>query len=87
MKNITKSDIIHFLKEQVSQECTIPYEEIDTQVEFVDFRMDSLKAVYIMDRLEKYIGKELSPLYFWDNPTIESLSTFIALEILDLKKQ
>jgi acyl carrier protein len=87
MKNITKSDIIDFLKQQVSQECAIAYDEIDPFVEFVDFRMDSLKAVYIMDRLEKFIGKELSPLYFWDNPTIDSLSTFIAVEILEEKTE
>lgn len=82
MKNITKSEIIGFLQEQVSQECAVPIAEIDIHLEFIEFRMDSLKAVYIMDRLEKFIGAELSPLYFWDHPTIDSLANFIAKEIL-----
>ncbi|MDQ2656351.1 MAG: acyl carrier protein [Bacteroidota bacterium] len=82
MKNVTKADIIDFLKHEVSKECEMPVAEVDPRVPFVDFRMDSLKAVYIMDSLEKYIGEELSPLYFWDYPTIDSLSGFICQEIL-----
>ncbi len=82
MKNVTKADIVDFLKQEVSKECEIPVAEVDTRVAFVNFRMDSLKAVYIMDRLEKYVGEELSPLYFWDYPTIDSLSEFLCKEIL-----
>lgn len=82
MKNLTKSAIADFLKREVSKECEIPLADIDPHIPFIDFRMDSLKAVYIMDRLEKYVGEELSPLYFWDYPTIDSLSGFIETEIL-----
>jgi acyl carrier protein len=82
MKKITKSEIVDFLKQQVTLECEIPFQDIDIHREFVEFRMDSLKAVYIMDRLEKFIGTELSPLYFWDHPTIDSLSDFIEKKIL-----
>ncbi len=82
MKSISQSDIVNFLKNEVSKECGIPIHEISTELPFVEFRMDSLKAVYIMDRLEKYIGEELSPLYFWDHPTIASLSEFLSREVL-----
>ena len=82
MKKITKTAIIDFLKKEVSKECSIPPGDVDVNVPFVDFRMDSLKAVYIMDRLEKFTGQELSPLYFWDHPTIQSLSDFIEKDIL-----
>lgn len=81
MKNITKAEIADFLKKEVSKECNVRVEDIDISLHFVDFHMDSLQAVYIMDRLEKYIGVELSPLYFWDNPTIESLSEFLIHKI------
>lgn len=83
MKNLTKSEIIEFLKTEVSKECEVPYGDVDIYLPFLELRMDSLKAVYIMDRLEKYIGEELSPLYFWDNPTIDSLATFIVNEIIE----
>lgn len=81
MNKITKSEITEFLKKEVSKECNVPLQDIDVNLPFVDFHMDSLKAVYIMDRLEKYIGEELSPLYFWDNPTIDSLSGFLVERI------
>lgn len=83
MKNVTKTAIIEFLKQEVSKECRVPYETVNETSPFVDFSMDSLQAVYIMDRLEKFIGAELSPLYFWDYPTIGSLSDFIEREILN----
>jgi acyl carrier protein len=83
MKNITKADIIDFLKKEVSTECAIPCEHVDVNTAFIDFRMDSLKAVFIMDRLEKFIGMELSPLYIWDHPTIASLSAFVSEEIME----
>lgn len=77
MKNVTKSEIVEFLKKEVSKECNVSIADIDIHLPFTEFRMDSLKAVYIMDRLEKYIGEELSPLYIWDNPTIDTLSEFL----------
>jgi acyl carrier protein len=80
MKNIAKSDIVDFNKKEVTAESANTYHEIDVDTPFADFRMDSLRAVYIMDRLEKFVGEELSPLYFWEHPTIASLSAFISLE-------
>ncbi|MFZ6013335.1 MAG: acyl carrier protein [Bacteroidota bacterium] len=82
MKTITKTELIDFLKRQVVQECGITYEEVDVHREFVEFRMDSVNTVFIMDRLEKHLGTELSPLYFWDHPTIDSLSEFLINHIL-----
>jgi acyl carrier protein len=83
MKNVTKSAIIEFLKQEVSKECRVPYEAVNADLPFADFAMDSLQAVYVMDRLEKFIGVELSPLYFWDYPTIDSLSDFIENHIME----
>jgi acyl carrier protein len=82
MKSITKSELTEFLKKQVVLECGVPYDEVDINKEFVDFRMDSVSAVFIMDRLEKYLEVELSPLYFWDNPTIDSFTTFLMEKVV-----
>jgi polyketide synthase PksN len=82
MKNHSKSEIIEFFRLQVSRECSIPLEEVNIDDKFIDFGMDSLRAVFIMDKLEKFIDAELSPLYFWDHPTISSLTEFICTEIL-----
>jgi acyl carrier protein len=86
MKSITKAELVDFMKKQVVMECNIPYEEVDIHKAFVEFRMDSVNAVFIMDRLEKHLNVELSPLYFWDNPTIESFTTFIYDQVLSEKR-
>jgi acyl carrier protein len=82
MKKITKDELVEFLKDHISHECSVPRHQIDLHTEFINYNMDSVKAVFIMDQLEKHLETELSPLYFWDNPTIESFSTFIVTEVL-----
>lgn len=83
MKKITKDELVEFLKDQVSRECEVPRNQVDIHTEFINYNMDSVKAVFIMDQLEKWLETDLSPLYFWDNPTIDSLSTFIIEEVTE----
>lgn len=82
MKQITKKELTEFLKDKIAIECEVPREDVDVNTEFINFNMDSVKAVYIMDQLEKFTGTELSPLYFWENPTIDSLTTFLVNEVI-----
>ncbi|HMQ01424.1 MAG TPA: acyl carrier protein [Cyclobacteriaceae bacterium] len=77
MKEITKEQIVQFLKEKIAAECQIPIEDIKTDVEFSDFRMDSVNAIFIMDELENYLEVELNPLYFWDYRNIDAFTNFI----------
>jgi acyl carrier protein len=83
MKSITKNELTEFIKKQIEKECNVPYVEIDVRKEFADYNLDSFQAVYIMDQLEKYLETELSPLYFFDNPTIDSFCSFIFDNILN----
>jgi acyl carrier protein len=85
MKIITKRELTEFIKDCVSNECDMPRDQIDVHTEFINFNMDSVKAVVIMDHLEKFMGVELSPLYFWDNPTIDSLTSFLIDNVLKIK--
>jgi acyl carrier protein len=87
MKQITKNDLIEFLKDKISAECNVPRGSLDINTEFINFNMDSVKAVYIMDQLEKFMEIELSPLYFWDNPTIDSLSTFLIDKVMEFRSK
>jgi acyl carrier protein len=53
-------------------------EEIHDNADFFSLGLDSISCVYVLDKLEKKIDLELNPLYFWDYPTVESLSGFLA---------
>jgi acyl carrier protein len=41
------------------------------------FGLDSINSVYILQQLEDFLNLELSPLLFWDYPTIKSLSIYL----------
>lgn len=86
MKKITKDELTKFLKREISTECNVPLEKIDNDSNFINFNMDSLKAVFIMDQLEKYLETDLSPLYFWDNPTIDSFTSFLMENVINKSK-
>jgi acyl carrier protein len=83
MNPITKDELIDYLKKQVEAECRIPYSEVNTDLEFVNFGMDSMQAISIMEKLEKYLNVELSALYFWEYPTIGSFSEFLCENVLN----
>ncbi len=77
MHQVTKEQLVQFLKEKISEECQIPIEDIKTDLEFSHFRMDSVNAIFIMDQMETFLGVELNPLYFWDYRSIDAFSSFI----------
>ncbi|MFZ5973617.1 MAG: acyl carrier protein [Bacteroidota bacterium] len=81
MRSVTKVELIHFLKQKISEECEIPLEQIDEDAEFEHLNMDSVNAMMIMDALEDYLEMELNPLYFWNHPTVAKYAKFIVEEL------
>ena len=75
---MTKEQVINILKEEISRESGLPITEIADHADFFSLGLDSISSVYVLDRLEKKIRLELNPIYFWDYPTGESLSAFLA---------
>ncbi len=77
MKPFTEAELIEFFRKKIATELGIPLEEIATDVEFINFGMDSVNAIFILQHLENFIGQELNPLLFWDYPTINRFSKHI----------
>lgn len=76
-KSLTKQELIAFCKEELSPMIGIPTEEIDIHANFDTLRLNSIHAMQLLDELEDYARIRLSPLLFWENPTIESFCTSI----------
>ncbi len=70
----TKSEVMSIIKEAIAQEQGLSPDEIDDGASFFSLGLDSIKAVFILDVLEKKLGIEMSPLFFWDHPTIALLA-------------
>ncbi len=71
------TDIENFIKLLISKEINTSIEEIDSDEYFSSFGIDSMRAVALLDAMEKETGLDLNPLIFWDYPTIASLSKHI----------
>ena len=78
MANYSENEIIEFLKKRIAQEQGLPIHEIDINTEFINLGLDSIKAIFILQDLEKLLGIELNPILMWDYPTIASFSKYIA---------
>jgi acyl carrier protein len=73
-------------QEQISEFCTVslakvlrmPKDRIKTDEKFKRLGLDSAMVVYVMMELEEKLGVELSPDDFYDHPTVDQLSRFLA---------
>lgn len=77
MNTFTEAELSNFIRNKIAVELGIPEEEIDLTIEFINFGMDSVNSIFILQHIEKFIGTDLNPLLFWDYPTIESFSSYI----------
>jgi acyl carrier protein len=73
-------------QEQISEFCTVslakvlrmPKDRINADEKFKRLGLDSAMVVYVMMELEEKLGVELSPDDFYDHPTVDQLSRFLA---------
>lgn len=77
MNTFTEASLIDFFRTRISEELGIDKNEVEPTIEFINFGLDSVNAIFILQHIEKYIGAELNPLLLWDYPTIESFSKYI----------
>ncbi|MTI38066.1 acyl carrier protein [Fulvivirga lutimaris] len=66
--------IIEVLKRLIANEQNLPLANIQDQSSFFDLGLDSISAVYLMELAENELNVKLTPLDFWDYPTIEQFA-------------
>ncbi|MDX1417044.1 MAG: beta-ketoacyl synthase N-terminal-like domain-containing protein, partial [Candidatus Promineifilaceae bacterium] len=81
---VSAPEITEWLVSQLAQKLRINPNSINTQVPFVDFGLDSVKAVGMVGDLENWLGRSLSPTVIWDFPTIAGLADHLAGEVEQL---
>jgi len=72
-----QSVIEEYFVDIVSRETLIPTCDIKIDETFHELGLDSIKAVFVMEKLEKEFDVSLSPLCFWDYPSIRTLTKHI----------
>lgn len=73
-------DLISFMQSLISRETKIPVVEVSIDLEFREFGLDSISSMFIVEKLEEQFNITISPLHFWDYPTIEKLAQQIIRE-------
>jgi acyl carrier protein len=78
--------VVGMTREQISELCMvslahvlrIPKDTIEANAKFTRLGLDSAMVVYLMMELEEKLGLELSPDDFYDYPTVNDLSRYLA---------
>lgn len=74
-------DIQDWIASQVAEHLGVDPDEIDIQVPFDSYGLDSVQTMTIASLGKQHFGLEISPLVIWNYPNIESLSQYLAQEL------
>lgn len=80
-KILSEEDLILFCREELSQMMGVPPESIDVNDNFEALRLNSIHAMQMLDELEDRLNISISPIVFWENPTLSSFCKSIAAQI------
>jgi acyl carrier protein len=76
--DVTREQISEFCIACLAKVLRIPKDSVETGTKFNRIGLDSAMVVYLMMDLEEGLGLELSPDDFYDHPTVNALSDYLA---------
>lgn len=77
MKIESSDHIVTYITEIIAKEQKIDASKIQASASFFELGLDSISSIYLMELVENQFQIKLTPLDFWDYPTIESFSEYI----------
>lgn len=80
-KILSEPELIVFCRDELSQMMGVPAESIDVNASFEDLRLNSIHAMQMLDELEDRLNISISPIIFWENPTLTSFCKAIAEQL------
>ena len=78
---MTREEISKFCVDQLAEILRIPKEQVDVNAKFTRLGLDSAMTVYLLMELEDRLNLELSPETFYDHPTVNDLSAYLAEKV------
>lgn len=76
-KIFTEEELISFCREELSLMMGVTPESIDINVNFEDLRLNSIHAMQLLDELEDRLNISISPIIFWENPTLSTFCKYL----------
>jgi phthiocerol/phenolphthiocerol synthesis type-I polyketide synthase D len=75
---VTAAAIQTWLVNRLAAHLEIPPEEVDLNMPFADYGLDSRTAVALAGELEELVGEEVPHTLVWDYPTITAIVRYLA---------
>jgi acyl carrier protein len=85
-ERLTVEELQSFLSERIAKWLGSSPEEVELQVDFMDYSLDSIALASISGDLEERLGRRLPPSLLWEHSTIERLSIHLAQLLNEDKK-
>ncbi|MFQ4144538.1 acyl carrier protein [Chlorogloeopsis sp. ULAP02] len=76
----TAEAIQNWLVVQLAERLNIEPDELDIDLPFDNYNLNSNEALALLNKLEKWLGRSLSPTIVWNYPTIATLAERLAEE-------
>lgn len=76
--NITSEEIRDWIASYLANLLEIPPDEIETDVSFDIYGLDSSAAIGLTGELEDWLGREVDPTLLYDYPTVEALVEYLS---------
>lgn len=73
----SQEDIEAFLSQRLACSLSISPLEVDVTQPFNAIGLDSLRAITLLEEIEVWLGRKLSPTLFWNYPTVADLSAHL----------
>ena len=73
-----QAEIEDWLVSYLSETLEIEQDEIDPNVSFNEYGLDSSSAIVLTGDLQEWLGQDLDPTLLFDYPTIEALADYLA---------
>ncbi|MDP5338532.1 MAG: acyl carrier protein [Nodularia sp. (in: cyanobacteria)] len=81
IQSYTVEQIEAWLVSQIAEQLSIQTDEIDVKEPLDSYGLDSVQAMMLANKTEKFLGFNLSPMLLWHYPNIASLSKRLVEEM------
>lgn len=75
---MSEKEIVAFCKSELSLMLGIPESQLRDDMNFEKMRINSMHAMQLLDELEDRLSVSISPLAFWENPTLAEFGRHVA---------
>ena len=79
--NVTNSDVEQSIVELAAQVLEMMPDEVDTQARFIDYGVDSLRGLILLEAINRRLGLTLQIPVLFDHSSIHELSNYISSQL------